>query len=158
VAAPTVPESLAGPRLTRRDFFHDLAEALRPLLPEDLRGFRTSTTRNLLKLYFGHHRLHYEVWANARDGHIEIGLHFEDGPESTDRLLRYFNGHIVELKHDLGSEIELERWTQSWGHLYRLIPYQPLTDELVVEVAGTLSRMIVSLQPLLCEADPRARG
>jgi hypothetical protein len=143
--------------LTRRDFFHDLELALGPLLPEPLRAYQSSATHNLLKLYYGERRLHFEVWANARDRQIELGLHFEDGPESTKRLIRYFDGHIVELKHLLGPELELERWTNSWGHLYQVIPYQPLTDPLVAEIAGRLARMIALLQPLLAEAEPRAR-
>ena len=144
-------------RLTRRDFFHDVAEELRPLLPESLRGFHSLATRNLLKLYYGERRLHFEVWANARDNHIEVGLHFEDGPESTERLLAFFNRHIVELKHELGADLELERWTNSWGHLYQLVPYQPLTDSLTRRVAALLARQVVVLQPLLEDADRRSR-
>ncbi len=144
--------------LTRREFFHDVAEATRQRLPADLRGFRASEARNLLKLYYGHPRLHFEVWANARDRHIEVGLHFEDGPESTERLIAFFDRHIVEIKHELGPRVDLERWTPSWGHLYELLPYQPLTDDLALVVAERLARMIALLQPLLAEADPRARA
>ena len=140
------------PSLTRRDFFHDVAEAVRQLLPEALQGFQTYTSRNLLKLSYGHARIHYEVWANARDRHIEIGLHFEDGPDSTERLLRYFDTHIIEIKHEIGSGFELERWTNSWGHLFKLLPYQPLTDELALEVSVMLARLIGVLQPLLADS------
>jgi hypothetical protein len=145
-----------SPLLTRRDFFHDVAEALPPLLPESLRGFQTYTTRNLLKLSYGHSRIHYEVWANARDRHIEIGLHFEDGPDSTERLLRFFDAHIIEIKHELGPGFELERWTNSWGHLFQLLPYQPLTDKLTQEISLMLARMIILLQPMLADAQPHA--
>lgn len=155
-AAPTVTSK--RPSLTRRDFFHDVADALRPLLPTELGEVHIRNSFNLLKVYFGHHRLHYEVWANARDRHIEVGLHFEDGPESTEHLLRFFDRHIVEIKHELGPEIELERWTRSWGHLYLHLPYQPLTEELARQIATRLAHLIVTLQPLLCEADRRARG
>lgn len=144
-------------QLTRREFFHDVAQQVLASLPEDLRGFQTSATQNLLKLHYGHPRLHYEVWANARDQHIEVGLHFEDGPESTEHLIAFFDGYIVEIKHELGPEVELERWTQSWGHLYQLLPYQPLTDALARDVADRLARMIALLQPLLAEADARVR-
>ncbi len=140
--------------LTRRDFFHDVAEAVRPLLPVPLQGFQSYTTRDLLKLSYGHSRIHYEVWANARDRHIEVGLHFEDGPDSTERLLRFLNAHILEIKHDLGFEFELERWTNSWGHLFRLLPYQPLDDDLTREISLMLVRLISVLQPLLAEAQP----
>ncbi len=146
------------PSLTRRDFFHDVAESLRSLLPDSLKDYQSNTTRNLLKISYGRSRIHYEVWANARDRHIEIGLHFEDGPDSTERLLRFFNEHIVEIKHELGPSFELERWTNSWGHLFQLLPYQPLTDGLTRDVTITLSRMIIVLQPLLAEVEaPPAR-
>ncbi len=143
-----------APSLTRRDFFHDVAEAVRPMLPESLKGYQSFTTRDLLKLSYGHARIHYEVWANARDRHIEIGLHFEDGPESTERLLRYFDSHILEIKHELGEGFDLERWTNSWGHLFQHLPYQPLTDSLANQISATLARMIIVLQPLLSDAQP----
>ncbi|HET9016941.1 MAG TPA: hypothetical protein VFN57_15170 [Thermomicrobiaceae bacterium] len=143
--------------LTRREFFHDVVIQTRQALPEELRDFQSSVTMNLVKLHYGYPRLHYEVWANARDNHIEVGLHFEDGPESTDRLLAFFDGHIVEIKHEVGPELDLERWTQSWGHLYQILPYQPLTEALARDVAARLGRMIAVLQPLLTEADARAR-
>ncbi len=110
------------------------------------------TTRNLIKVSYGHSRIHYEVWANARDRHIEIGLHFEDGPDSTERLLRFFDENIIEIKHELGTGFELERWTNSWGHLFQLLPYQPLTDDLTREITIMLAKMIGVLQPMLVEA------
>jgi len=145
-------------QLTRRDFFHDVAEALRQSLPEPLRDFQVWTGAENFKLSYGRPRVHYEIWTNGRDRHIEVGLHFEDGPESTERLLRFFDARIVEIKHELGPLVELERWTNSWGHLFRLIPYQPLTDELTVEVSQELTRMICVLQPLVEEALPRKRA
>lgn len=135
--------------LTRRDFFHDVVEAVRPLLPESLQEFHAYTTRNLLKLSYGQSRIHYEVWANARDRHIEVGLHFEDGPDSTEALIRYLDTHIVEIKHELGAGFELERWTNSWGHLFQLLPYQPLSDDLTRQISITLARLITLLQPML---------
>ncbi|HVX30303.1 MAG TPA: hypothetical protein VHA53_07475 [Nitrolancea sp.] len=144
--------------LTRRDFFHDVAESLRGSLPEPLREFQVWIGAENFKLSYGRPRLHYEIWTNGRDRHIEVGLHFEDGPESTERLLRFFDARIVEIKHELGPEIELERWTNSWGHLFRLFPYQPLTDELTAEVSQELTRMICLLQPLLDEAVPPRRA
>jgi hypothetical protein len=159
---PTVSSRVTQRRppsqLTRRDFFHDVAEALRQSLPDGLRDFQLWTGVENFKLSYGRPRVHYEIWTNGRDKHIEVGLHFEDGPESTERLLRFLDACIVEIKHELGPGVELERWTNSWGHLFRLIPYQPLTDELTAEVSQELTRMICVLQPLLDEALPRKRA
>ena len=144
-------------RLTRREFFHDVVAHTRAALPGDLASFQTYATMNLVKLHYGQPRLHYEVWTNARDNHIEIGLHFEDGPESTEALIGFFDRHIVEIKHELGPDVELERWTPSWGHLFTLLPYQPLTEDLAQEVGKRLARMIAVLQPLLDEASAQVR-
>ncbi len=100
--------------LTRREFFTDIAESVRASLPTDERALETRQTMNLLKLHYGaNYRVHYEAWIAAERGWLELGLHFEDGPGSTQRLLAYFDRYIVEIKHELGAEAELERWTQS---------------------------------------------
>jgi hypothetical protein len=118
---------VAGGRasLTRRDFFAEVADRLRAELPRELAGFHDKRTQNLLKIYYDNERIHYEVWLNSQQRMTEIGLHFEDGPVSTAAYLAYFDRYIVELKHELGPDIELERWTQSWGHVYALEPWTP---------------------------------
>ena len=135
--------------LSRRDFFVSVVDRLRPLLPEPLAGFRHRATMNLLKVSYGNERIHYEVWTNSQLGMIEVGLHFEDGPVSTAAYLAYFDAHIVELKHELGTHLELERWTPGWGHLYELIPLTRLDGRLVERIARRLAALIVTLQPLV---------
>src|SRR5690606_26784666 len=83
---------------------------------------------------------------------IELGLHFEDGPESTARLLEHFDRAVIEIKHELGQDVELERWTKSWGHIFEVRRLEPLTRELAHELGQRLAQMIVALQPLLDEA------
>jgi hypothetical protein len=144
---------LKAATLTRRDFFEDLADELRRALPPEQQGFESRQTMNLLKVHYGaNYRVHYEVWINAEKGHVELGLHFEDGPASTERLLAHFDACILEIKDVLGCEVELERWTQSWGHLFELHPVEPLTDAFVARLAGRLARYIDVLQPILDEA------
>jgi hypothetical protein len=138
--------------ITRQEFFAAVRDHLQERLPAEFQGFRVQATHRQMKLYYRHHKLHYEVWTNGRDQHIEIGLHFEVGPEMTDWLIRYFDRYIVEIKHELGSQVELERWTNSWGRIFQLLPYQPLTEELAVDVGDRLHGMILHLQPLLDEA------
>ena len=154
--------------LTRHEFFADIAERLRVHLPDDLVAFRHRATMNLLKVYYGNERVHYEVWTNGQMGMIEVGLHFEDGPTSTAAYLAHFDGHIVELKHELGPQLELERWTASWGHLYELTPLTRLDDAGVERVARRLASLIAALQPLVeaanvppersAQTDPQPRG
>ncbi|HUG16897.1 MAG TPA: hypothetical protein VMM78_17955 [Thermomicrobiales bacterium] len=141
------------PALTRREFFSELVEQTRLLLPEERRGFETRQTMNLLKVHYGaNYRIHYEVWINSEKRYVELGLHFEDGPASTERLLRHFDTWILEIKDLLGPEVELERWTQSWGHLFELRPLEPLSDSLAARLAARLARHIGVLQPILDEA------
>lgn len=129
-----------------------MRDHLQLTLPRDLQGIRFQANHRQMKLYYRHYKLHYEIWTNGRDEHIEVGLHFENGPESTEALIRFFDQHIIEIKHELGPEIELERWTNSWGRIFLLLPYQPLTEALAVEVADRFREMISVLQPLLDEA------
>jgi hypothetical protein len=138
-----------APNLNRRDFFADLVDQLRPLLPAEFAAFRHRATMNLLKVYFANERIHYEVWTNSQLGTIEIGLHFEDGPISTGAYLAFFDAHILEIKHELGPAVEMERWTPSWGHLYELAPLTRLDERLVAQIAKRLAALITTLQPLV---------
>lgn len=141
------------PLLGRREFFTELGDAVRRTLPEDRQGFETRLTMNLLKLHYGaNYRVHYEAWINTEKGYLELGLHFEDGPASTERLLAHFDGYILEIKDELGAAAELERWTQSWGHLYELHPLEPLTDAFIARISDRLVRYITTLQPILDDA------
>ena len=152
-AATTQPHPLKS-SLTRRDFFSDLTAAVNAARAgRDERELAARQTMNLLKLHYGaNYRVHYEVWISTEKGHVELGLHFEDGPTSTELLLRHFDACILELKHELGPEVELERWTQSWGHLFELHPLEPLHAAFVARLAERLARYIDVLQPLLDEA------
>lgn len=136
-------------QLTRRDFFADVVDELGRWLPEDLRGYRHRANATLLKLHYANDRVHYEVWVDTVRAQIEIGLHFEDGPVSTAAYLAHFDHHIVELKHELGPQVELERWTSSWGHLYELHPLGRLDAAAVQRVARRLAALISAAQPLV---------
>lgn len=139
--------------LTRRDFFGTVADMVLADAPADRPTLAQRQTMNLLKLHWGaNYRVHYEAMIDSERGWLEVGLHFEDGPASTERLLRFFDRHVLEIKHRLGTEVELERWTQSWGHCYELIPVEPLTPAFARTVATRLLVFMEFLQPLLDEA------
>jgi hypothetical protein len=106
----------------------------------------------LLKIDYGNDRIHFEVWVDTLRERIEIGLHFEDGPLSTAAYLEYFDARIVEIKHQLGPTIELERWTPSWGHVFDSLPLVPLDAEFAASAARRLSAQIAFLQPMVVEA------
>ena len=138
--------------MTRHDFYAEVVTGLRASLPDAFRDFRHRSNALLLKIDFGNDRVHYEVWCDSDKGILGVGLHFEDGPISTDAYLAYFDRHIVEIKHMLGTDVELERWTASWGHIYEHRELRPLTDEIAAEVAARLAQLIEVLQPLVVSA------
>lgn len=138
--------------MTRRDFFAEVTDLLHVQLADDLRGFRHHGNSMLLKIDYGNERVHFEVWPDSERGHLEIGLHFEDGPASTLAYLAFFDAHIVEIKHLLGAQMELERWTLSWGHLYETIPLGQLNQALAERVSKRLTAQITLLQPMVAEA------
>jgi hypothetical protein len=150
--------SRAPAALSRRVFFDRVIARLRREIDRELGDFHARSYGHLLKVHFDNDRLHYEVWPDSRSGLIEVGLHFEDGPVSTAAYLRYFDRRIVELKHLLGAEIELERWTASWGHLYYQIPLSPFDAATAARTAELLVALINTLEPLVRQAAvPRER-
>lgn len=135
--------------LTRQDFFAAVIAGLSDNVPEAYRDFTHRSNPLLLKIDYGNPRVHYEVWCDAEKDILGVGLHFEDGPLSTDAYLAYFDRHILEIKHILGTGVELERWTASWGHLYEHCELRPLTAEIAAEVSVRLAQLIGVLQPLV---------
>jgi hypothetical protein len=144
--------SRSNASLNRRDFFAAIVAEVRKDLPAELSDFRHRANTMLLKIDYGNDRVHYEVWTDGARGRVEIGLHFEDGPASTLAYLAFFDTRIVEVKHALGPEIELERWTASWGHLFESVPLGRLDRAFVKRVSARLAAQITTLQPLVAEA------
>lgn len=136
----------------RRSFFAAIVTHLRGALPEELRRFAHRGDFNLMKIWWDNPRVHFEVVIDQRIDRIEVGLHFEDGPASTIAYLRALDARVVELKHELGHHVELERWTTSWGRLYELLPLEAVDDKGGKKVALRVDRLIITLQPLVIEA------
>jgi hypothetical protein len=133
----------------RKAFFAGIIRELRSGLPAEYQGFRHRGDFNLMKIWFSHYRIHYEVVIDQQIGKIEIGLHFEDGPASTLAFLALLDTRILEIKDLLGPEVELERWTQSWGRLYELRPLLELNDAVTRSCGQRLSELITHLQPIV---------
>jgi hypothetical protein len=138
--------------LNRREFFAAVVDDVRQALPPELADFRHRANSMLLKIDYGNERVHYEVWTDGMRGRVEIGLHFEDGPVSTAAYLAFFDTRIVEIKHRLGANVELERWTTSWGHLFESSPLPPLDRRYAASVSERLAKHIALLQPMVVEA------
>jgi hypothetical protein len=133
----------------RKAFYAGIVEHLRATLPRELREFRHRGDFNLMKVWFDHYRVHYEVVIDQQIGKIELGLHFEDGPASSLAFLSLLDRRILEIKDRLGPEIELERWTQSWARIYVLRPLTAIDEGVTRECADRLALMIGYLQPII---------
>lgn len=148
--------SAKAPAYTRSAFFSDITRYLRTELPGELRDFQVRQTPFLMKLYYQNERVHFEVWVDSLRQQIEIGLDFEDGPESTSAYLAFFDERIVEIKQATGPVLELERWTKTWGHFVEVYPIDPLTSERAIMIAERMATIISVLQPLVEEANVEA--
>jgi hypothetical protein len=137
----------------RRLFFDQVIKQTRSAVGSDWADFQARPQSYLLKVYYENERVHFEVALDGIRDLIEVALHFEDGPVSSAAYLHFFDQRIVEIKHALGAELELERWTASWGRLYYMIPLSPFDAAKAKQTASLLARLIDSLQPLVVEAN-----
>jgi hypothetical protein len=135
--------------MSRSTFFDGVTNSLRRDLSEHYRHFHTRRFGHLLKLFFDNERIHYEVWVDTRRQQIEVGLHLEDGPASTLAYLEVLDRNIIEIKHVLGAQVELGRWTLSWGHLIETLPLANLDRETRAFVAERAVLYVETLQPLV---------
>ncbi len=140
-------------RLTSSQFMRTLPDATRPLLPPELRKFKSQTRGWLCQLYYREPLLHYEVWNQGeRRGWLEIGLHFESrDAQVNERYLRGFVRYLTEIKARLGVEWEAEQWTKSWTKVYRVVKYEPFSDAYLEAIAGRLAQAMIVLQPMFDE-------
>lgn len=143
--APRLSFSMAS----RNGFFQRVVNGARRGLPAELAQFHTKPGFDLVKLWYDNERIHYEAAIDLHREHIEIALHFEDGPISTGIYLRAFDQEIVQIKHELGHAIELERWTQSWGRIYELSPLTTLDAAVGEQTAQRMIEFITELQPIV---------
>ena len=144
---------MSGGPLKRREFMDEVERACFVALSQDRAEAQSRKTMNLLKVHFNeNYRIHYELMISAERQLIEVGLHFEDGPDPTSRQLAFFDQYVLEIKDELGEEFELERWTKSWGHCFETWPLEPLTSELAERLGKRLAEIIDVLQPILDEA------
>ena len=156
IATRTAPTNAAAPakRTTitveaRRRFFNGIVRQLRESLDTHFHTFAHRGDFNLMKVWYANPRVHYEVVIDQHISAIEVGLHFEDGPVSTLAYLRLFDARVLEVKHELGWQVELERWTSTWGRLYELAPFETIDAAAANVTAARLAAFIRLLQPII---------
>jgi hypothetical protein len=144
--------------LSQKAFLDTLPDALRPLLPDALRGFQVRRPwTSLLQLHYGEPNLHYEVAHVApRPGQMragwELGFHCEARDAHLNRLLLDgFRRHLFEIKATLGESIEAEMWDRGWTKIYEVYPDEPLSQAYRTAVAVRLAAIIACLHPVFVE-------
>jgi hypothetical protein len=144
------------PMNARKAFFSGVIRNLKQSLPSDLARFRSRGGEfDLIKIWYDHYRVHYEVVLDQKINKIEIGLHFEDGPASSAAFLALLDARILEIKDRLGHEVELERWTQSWA---RIFEHHPLIepDARVIDLVSRRTQAFIEvLQPIVASSGVR---
>ena len=139
-----------------RDFLHVVYDALAKQLPKRYRGHDWRVRFGYLQVYFGDPAVHYEAWVQRRAGRIELGLHFEGEREANYRLAEVLGARALEVQAQLGGEVELEEWTESWTRLHETRRFTgALSEELAHELAARLCRFIEVMEPILAEERQR---
>jgi hypothetical protein len=146
--APRLSFSMAA----RNGFFQRVVNGARRGLPDELAQFHAKPGFDLVKIWYENERVHYEAAIDLHREHIEVALHFEDGPVSTAIYLRAFDQQIIQIKHELGHTVELERWTQSWGRVFELTPLTALDAATGERAAQRMIEFITELQPIVAGA------
>lgn len=144
--------------LSQTAFVESIPNALRPLLPVELRGFQSRRLwGSLLQIHFGEPSLHYEI------GHVynrpgqtvagwELGFHCESRDHKLNRLLLDgFQRHLFEIKATLGETIEAEMWDRGWTKIYEVFPDGDLTESYRDALAGRLAEIITCLHPVFVD-------
>ncbi len=138
------------PCIGSREFLNRLPDALRERLPAQWQGFQVVPPfASLIKFYYAHRSIHYEVWLQRRTGIVEIGLHFEADPADNARWLEVMGRNYAHIRRSLGPRVEAEQWTQSWTRIHESLPLEPLTSAFHEKIADRLALMIQTLQPIL---------
>jgi len=126
-----------------------------PLLPQHLRGLRTSAAWSyLVKIYYGNPDLHYEASHQPKLRTVEIGLHFEADELTNAELLGAFRSHKREVSRELPAA-RFEEWDKGWTRIWEPVVYGRFDEALAQDLAGRLARYITLLEPILRSELPR---
>ncbi len=145
------PDRSQGLSVKSSEFMRALPDAVRPKLPKNRQAFKVNLRSWLVQFHYGQPLLHYEVVTlGERRGVLEIGLHFESRHHDENaRLLDGFMQHLIEIKAELGDQVEAEMWDKGWTKVYETIRLETMNAAYLDRVAERSAKMIVVLQPIL---------
>jgi hypothetical protein len=135
-----------------RGFCEAVHDALGERLPTRYRDHQWRIRFGYVQVYFDSAAVHYEAWVQRRASRIEIGLHFEGEREVNYRWAEVLAARSLEIQAQLGADVELEEWTESWTRLHETKRFTgDLSLELAQHVAARLCRFIEVMEPILAE-------
>lgn len=143
--------AMTGRALKAMEFAGYCEEVALRELPEGFPRLERKVMWTILQLHFGDPHVHFELQPMPSRGIIELGLHFEGPPEANEAWAARVSERAPEIMAGLGPSWELEEWTASWRRLHRTFPMQELTETLGNEVAAELRRLLMLLQPIVCQ-------
>ena len=128
---------------------------IRPLVPRDLREFRSGAQWSyLVKIHYGNRDLHYEASHRARLHTVEIGLHFEADDLTNARLLGAFRAHERKIHRKLPTA-RFEEWDRGWTRIWEPVAYERFDAALRDDLAERLAAYISVLEPVLRDELPQ---
>ena len=138
-----------------RQLLRSLPALIRPLVPRDLREFRSGAQWSyLVKIHYGNRDLHYEASHRARLRTVEIGLHFEADDLTNARLLGAFRAHERKIHRKLPTA-RLEEWDRGWTRIWEPVAYERFDAALRDDLAERLAAYISVLEPVLRDELPQ---
>lgn len=133
------------------EFMSAVPDAVNRCLPTSLQLRRGRLWSFGVQLYDDDPRFHYEVArVPVRLGdRLELGLHFESR-NATDnrRLLDGFAVRMIEIKAELGEDVEAEMWDRGWTKVYDTLPLETYSASYLLAVARRLAKMVTVLHPV----------
>ncbi|MFN0147133.1 MAG: hypothetical protein ACKVT1_11525 [Dehalococcoidia bacterium] len=135
--------------LKAREFLFLCEEQAMAALSADAPRPERKVMWTILQLHYGNPAVHFELQPQVSRSLVELGLHFEAAPEVNDAWAALIAERASDLLPVLGSDWELEAWTQSWRRLHRTYSFERLTRALADEVSADLARALELLGPII---------
>lgn len=147
--------STSAPSLRIRDFLAEVHAGVVAGLGADLDGLEVRQRFGYVQYYRASPDIHYEVWAQRKTNRVEIGLHFEGERDRNYEAAELLAMRAPDVQARIGTEYELEEWTQSWTRLHRSFAAETLTPELAADSAARVLALIRGMEPIIHQMELR---
>ncbi len=104
---------------------------------------------SMLQLFFEDSRQHYELWLRTQVRLVEMGLHFEGVRDDNLRRIAAVAEAMPLVAGELGPDVEVEEWTESWTRVHETVPLRALDEAFASQLGLRLARYIEVLEPIV---------